>query len=279
VQGASADSSDYSLVISLVANFVYGLAVFLADYYEKTSAKRNPLSRRIRLLITVAVGVLLDICCAFFLTHWSLVLPVLFTIVVLALVIYKELNQFWQIGIVGADRQVGTGVDYRTALGMCHHSFHFLGIGASKLTRDREAFGDAISRCSRDGSPVKLLLGRPNSDELVKFAQMANKDKASYQHAVTESLRFVAELRNNERKNISVRFYQTIPAFRLMFIDDSICLMSYYLMGKGDGSNLPQLHVIKTAGSRDIDSLYFAFTEYFAKMWNASDDWDFKEYL
>jgi hypothetical protein len=58
-----------------------------------------------------------------------------------------------------------------------------------------------------------------------------------------------------------------------------ICLMSYYVMGKSDGSNLPQLHIIKTPGTLDNESLYFAFSEYFDKMWEDSDPWDFKEFL
>ena len=58
---------------------------------------------------------------------------------------------------------------------------------------------------------------------------------------VKESLRFIASLRDREQKNITVRFYQQFPAFRLMFIDDAICLMSYYIMGKGDGSKLPPI--------------------------------------
>jgi hypothetical protein len=108
---------------------------------------------------------------------------------------------------------------------------------------------------------------------------MAGKDQESYQSTVRESLRFIASLRKKEAKNINVRFYQEFPAFRLMFIDGTICLMSYYVMGKGDGSNLPQLHIIKTPGSQDIEALYFGFTEYFEKMWNDSKDWNCEEFL
>jgi hypothetical protein len=192
-------------------------------------------------------------------------------------VIFRELNQFWRLGIVGADPEVSVGIDYRAALGMCRHSLGFLGIGAAKLTQDQRAFRAAIDRCNRT-SPVRLLLCRPDASELERFAQMAGKDKNSYQKTVGESLRFIALLRSRESKNIQVRFYKQFPAFRLMFIDDAICLMSYYIMGKGDGSNLPQLHIIKT-GSQDIDSLYFGFAEYFEKMWNDSTDWDFEEFL
>jgi hypothetical protein len=278
VQGASTDSGIDSVAASLVASVLFAILVFLGERIQSTSAKRNPSYRRVRLMGIVSIGVVLDVASTIFLTKGWLAICLLSTSIVMGLAIYRELNQFWQIGIVGADREVGKGVDYRAALGMCHHSFRFLGIGASKLTQDQKAFRDAIDRCSRT-APVKLLLGRPEANELIKFAQMAGKPKDAYQQTVRESLRFIAKLRDLEQKNISVRFYKAIPAFRLMFIDEAICLMSYYLMGKGDGSNLPQLHIIKAAGSTDTGSLYFAFTEYFDKMWDDSEDCDLKEYL
>ena len=96
-----------------------------------------------------------------------------------------------------------------------------------------ESLSRSGDRCNRT-EPIELLLGKPNAVELVRFAQMAGKDKDSYQKNVRESLRFIAQLRKDEHKTTSAFFYDQFPAFRLMFIDDSICLMSYYVMGKGD---------------------------------------------
>ena len=86
-------------------------------------------------------------------------------------------------------------------------------------------------------------------------------------------------MRNEEQKNIRVRLYKDFQAFRLMLINDSICLMSYYILGKGDGSNLPQLHIVKTASARDVDSLYYGFSAYFSKMWDDSQEWNFRDFI
>jgi hypothetical protein len=64
-----------------------------------------------------------------------------------------------------------------------------------------------------------------------------------------------------------------------MFIDDEICLASHYVLGKGDGSQLPQLQIIKGSASRDINSLYYGFRSYFDNIWQESEAWDFQRYL
>lgn len=76
-----------------------------------------------------------------------------------------------------------------------------------------------------------------------------------------------------------MRLYKDFQAFRLMLINDSICLMSYYVLGKGDGSNLPQLHIVKTASDRDVDSLYYGFSAYFWKLWDDSQEWNFRDFI
>lgn len=276
MQAGTTGSTVNSLTINVIASALFAGAVYLAELFYARTSGRKPSFRRLRLLGFLISWLLVNAVWFEFLSGWLLVL--LLTSIVLAVVVFRELNQFWQIGLVGADREVKLGIDYQAALKMCKHSLYFLGIGAAKLTQNQQAFRDAIGRCNRT-APVKLLLSRPDAPDLERFARMAGKDKDSYQHTVRESLRFVAKLRSNEQKNVSVRFYLQVPAFRLMFIDDAICLMSYYVMGKGDGSNLPQLHIIKTPGTQDNESLYFAFTEYFDKMWEDSKDWDFNEFL
>ncbi len=276
MQAANANSTLNAIAINIIASSVYGAAVFVGERFYSRTARKNPSYRRLRLLAFVVLWALLNVSLLALTSDWWLAL--LITSIVLVVVVFKELNQFWQIGLVGADREVKSGIDYVAALSMCKNSFHFLGIGAAKLTQNQKAFRDAIDRCNRT-EPVRLLLSRADAPELTRFAQMAGKDEESYKSTVRESLRFIASLQNREAKNISVRFYRQFPAFRLMFIDGTIYLMSYYVMGKGDGSNLPQLHIIKTPGSLDIEALYFGFAEYFEKMWTDSNDWDPMEFL
>jgi hypothetical protein len=162
---------------------------------------------------------------------------------------------------------------------MCQNSLDFLGIGAGKLVQNQNEFKTAIDRCNREDRPVRLLLIQPTDPGLERIAKMAGKDQQAYRKGVVESLRFIARLRIEEQKNIQVRLYKDFQAFRLMLINDSICLMSYYVLGKGDGSNLPQLHIVKTASARDVDSLYYGFSAYFGKMWDDSQEWNFRDFI
>jgi hypothetical protein len=111
------------------------------------------------------------------------------------------------------------------------------------------------------------------------MAQSADQDRASYQKRVENSLRTIASLQKDRAWNVQVRFYREIPRFRLMFIDDSLCLASHYVFGKGSGADMPQLHVVKLQGSQDVDSLYYAFSAYFDQFWVEAQPWDFNEYL
>ena len=258
------------------AGILYAVAVFIGERCYSRIANTHPSYRRVRLGGFVALWAILNAASLFCPTYWWLVL--LITTIPLMVVMYRELNQFWQIGIVGADREVQSGINYAKSLSMCKNSIRFLGIGASKLTDNRETFRKAIDRCHRT-APVRFLLSQPNHPGLQDFARMAGKGEDSYQRTVTESLRFIASLRNTDKKNIEVRFYRQFPAFRLMFIDDRICLMSYYIMGKGNGSNIPQLQIVKNPGTQDTQALYFGFEEYFEKIWNDSTIWDFQEFL
>jgi hypothetical protein len=142
----------------------------------------------------------------------------------------------------------------------------FLGIGAAKLTDEKPEFDAAVGRCQRPERPVRFLLCRPDDEKLIEMAQSAERDRGSYQTKVLDSLRAIADLRNNRAWNVQVRFYREFPTFRLMFIDDAICLASHYVLGKGSGAELPQLHVVKPKGSRDVDSLYYGFNSYFNRL-------------
>lgn len=210
----------------------------------------------------------------------SSVIPlVLIAAVIPAAVVYSQLHQFWRVGLIGVDQETANGLDYATALKMCNSDLEFLGIGASKLTRLGLEFEGAINRCSRPDCAIKFLLSRPDAEGLRRIATLAGRDASEYQHTVQESLRMIADFRTRRAKHIEVRFYRDFPAFRIMFINDSTCLVSHYVLGKGDGSNLPQLHLIKMTDAEDIKSLFYGFRYYFDSMWRDAEPWDFRRYL
>ena len=271
------NSTAHDVIIGVIGNATFWILLTAGQVIYAKTAKRNPDYRRLRLGLMISGWVLLNGVLAFFTQIWPWFLVI--SLIPMAIIVASELNQFWKIGLVGADKEIRTGIDYVKALRMCQNSLDFLGIGAGKLVQDQNEFRVAIERCNRADRPVRLLLIQPEDPGLKKIAKMAGKDAQAYRNGVIESLRFIARLRNEEQKNIRVRLYRDFQAFRLMLINDSICLMTYYVLGKGDGSNLPQLHIVKTSTARDVDSLYYGFSAYFAKVWDDSQEWNFHDFI
>lgn len=209
---------------------------------------------------------------------WLLPIPISLTILVLFL--WKQLDQFWRLGLRGADQQITKGINYHDALKLIHNELKFLGIGASKLSREEE-FAHALGRCRQD-QPVQLLLCSPNDRRLVSAARKFGKPENEYRDTVTNSLRRIADLRNKRDLNIEVRFYpeDCEPVLRLMFIDNSICLFSYNVWGEGDGSHYPQLHIVNLPPpKRVVQSYYYPLEVYFENLWQRASSWNFKDYL
>jgi len=182
------------------------------------------------------------------------------------------------IGVIGADFEIRTGTDYGRVLSICNNDLAFLGIGAAKLTSE-ETFEAAILRCQAN-RPPRFLLCDPESQALADSARQAGKDRDEYRDRVRESLRRIAQLRERRAAKIEVRFYKDNPeTFRLVFIDNHLCLVSYNALGEGDGSQLPQLHIRAYHDAREVSTFYWAFRTYFERLWGNATPWDSTKYL
>lgn len=261
---------------SVLGNLVYAALAWSLGWLRRKIARYDPRRWWIVPCLIVISWLSLNLIYSHFFQSLAIVFWLTST-ALSALVLFGGLRRFWAIGLVGADVPTKDGVDYIRALEMCSSSLDFLGLGGSKLTTTNEVFAGAIDRCDSPNRPIRFLLSHPESDELRRIAKKAGRAENEYRTTVLNSLRVLAHLRIQRSKNIEVRFYQELPAFRTMFIDDEICLASHYVFGKGgDGSQLPQLHILK--GQRDINSLYYGFKAYFDRIWEESAPWDPRKY-
>ena len=272
------DKDAHDILIGIAGSVGYAVLAYGARFLVGYLTNSNPLWRRQRLVFTVSAA----IAVAASVVTWGhaspLVTTLLFSLLICA-TIFAELNQFWRIGLMGADRELQSGIDHAKALDLCQSSFTFLGIGASKLTGQKEVFERAIDRCDNPHDSIRFLLSRPDADGLERIARMAGRDRAAYQQNVQESLRIISRLKLDRSKNIEVRFYKEFPAFRLLFLNNNICLASHYVLGKGTGSDLPQLHIVRAEGAGDKASLYYGFDYYFNSLWQSAETWDFRSYI
>jgi hypothetical protein len=230
----------------------------------------------ISLIIAFTISLII-ICKASLQFYWLISIVIIFICLVLFLV-FTQVGQAWRVGIIGADYSVQKGINYTNALGMCRDNLRFMGIGASKLVAE-PGFANCLVRCTHE-TPIQLLLFNPSSSLLVDAARRADHDRDKFKERVLSSLKEISLLKQQRALNMEVRFYDHAPLFRLMFIDGTFCLLSYYVMGEGDGSQLPQVHLLKRPFmSRSVNSLYFAFEALYNREWTESTPWDFNEFI
>lgn len=263
----------------LVASAVFAIAIGLYSRFRAAIEREHPIARPAGFMLALAVYCVINL--------WLLRdpsshtwIPFLITTLPVGWLITHELFSFWRIGLVGADQSANLGISYAKALGICRDSLDFLGIGASKLTMERDAFVAAIARCNRPERPIRFLLCTPTNETLQSAAKQAGRPEREYQDRVRESLRVLKQQREDQARNIEVRFYSDLPLFRLMFINDSLCVASHYVLGEGDGSQLPQLHVRRSIWDRrDNESIYYPLRLYFDQLWEKAAPWDFREHI
>lgn len=274
-----------NVVTNLIANAIGGVLVFIANklrlWLFVESKKRDP--RRLSLVFLIPILTWLALNIVIFLPV-SAVLPnslkisvPIITSLVVFWCLWRDINQFLAVGILGADKNVRDGIDYEHSLRLCQNNLSFLGIGASKLTASDE-FKKTLERCS-DDQPTHFLLSEPTNENLKKAAKRANRPVEEYRNIVLKSLKIIAQLKNERNFKIDVRFYQNEPIFRMMFIDDSLCLLSYNIFGKGDGSDFPQLHIFNSSGKQKEKTFYYPLKIYFEQQWQKGVEWNFLKHI
>lgn len=278
----------------LVGVIVVGAVGLITEVWRRVTAvfsKQDPRRRMTFLYTSVGLWLLAN------LVAWGLssrgivafrfVLVVAVSSVALLYHMFREIAQYHSVGLTGADQHTTEGVNYARSLCLVRNQLSFLGIGASKLTALSREFEQALERCRKD-KPIRFILLRPTSESLARAARQFNKQEDTYKKRVLWSLRRIAELRQGRNFNIEVRFYPEpreeapppVPVFRMMFIDESVCLFSYNVLGEGDGSQLPQLHFVAARDEETAShSFYYAMERYYEWLWEQADPWDFREFL
>ncbi|HJR07725.1 MAG TPA: hypothetical protein VJ842_10725 [Pyrinomonadaceae bacterium] len=273
---------DSSFWIGISSNIAYGLILFFlrhsAKIFKKATVRRSKLSKVFPFL-ALLMWVALNISFYIYIPKYALTL-IIITSLLLAYYVWRELTQFWAGGILRYEKSITQGLGFDSSLELCTNHLDFLGIGASKLTASSE-FERAIRRCNDPERAVRFLLSKPSNPLLDEAAERFGVNPNDYKAKVENSLRKISQLKLNNHLNIEVRFYPNAnvsdtPLFRLMFINNSICLVSYYVLGEDDGSNAPQLVLKHFEDQRATESYFYPFRLYFDNLWKNAQPWDFK---
>jgi hypothetical protein len=180
------------------------------------------------------------------------------------------------LGVVSADANASRGLDFKMALQSIVHRFDFIGIGAAKLTRHKEAFEAAIQRVAQNGGKARLLLCDPRVSALHGLERMAGVKEGRYVVNVVQSFLLLGQLSRQYPSNLEIRLYtptseDDLPPLRLMFISDSLCLASPVVLGaEQEGRTLQQLHVNVAPIPGNRPTLFVALRRSFDQQWAAA---------
>lgn len=182
-----------------------------------------------------------------------------------------------KLGIIGADAEIQSGLDYKNALARINDGFDLIGISGAKLTSHSDDFEKAIERVTAKNHQVRLLLCHPGC-AIERLESLAGVNKGKYLATTKQSFTLLANLKQRFGNNLSIRLYKPtdesqFPAFRIMFINSELCLVSPNVPGAArQGRSLPQLHVSDEAAFGSEPTLYASFKKTFEQAWSVGQN-------
>lgn len=257
----------FALIDAIFATLVMAALIYVGGRISKARFLVN-YSLRARLM--VAVAVLATVCgTGLLLQVWPAII-LAFAFLAFALLIFWVLRDLSSVGITNAFATTREGVSADDSLRQVKRDLVFLGIGAKKLTVSSE-FDPMLRRCAAGGGSLKFLLSSPENPALEEMARRNGRNDLSYRSRVKESIREIFTRATAAGVGVEVRLYHlqqeiALPHFRLMFIDDRLCLFSQLLWSAGEGLDNPQL-ILRRDENRAGSSLYKGYRDYFNTLW------------
>jgi hypothetical protein len=197
----------------------------------------------------------------------------------------KRSDRLTQVGVVDGV-VLPTLEHYKRIIESTQTRFQFLGIGAEKLTRQEAEFRAMVLRCGTKHHPIRLLLLSPASKWLQSGSTRRNLGQSSFSDKHRTSLCRLAEIRQKYHGEIEVRFYDQVPTFRLLLVDDSRCWIGGYTQSvKEAGKNefedksSSNLELVAIDGTTTDRALKDSVQQYFDTLWESATSWDFKTHL
>jgi len=140
-------------------------------------------------------------------------------------------------------------------------SFRFLGVSAEFVVNSKEFKEVVKKKVSQENCYFEFLLLSPDAKTPIrKHADSEGITEDGLRKRIQAYNSDLQQLASDLQGRIEVRFYEGLPIFRLVIVDDEICYVSYYGTKGRKGVNTPQLVFRKTDYS-----IYNAFLNYYEK--------------
>jgi hypothetical protein len=188
--------------------------------------------------------------------------------------VYLTLTDLTKVGIANAFDKTSDGISAERSLSLVKTDLDFLGIGAKKLV-DSPSFDKMLDRSAANKGRLRFLLSHPDNNALGQLARTNGKQDLAYQGRVRESVRELYHKAGKSTADIEIRVYSlthkvALPHFRLLFIDQTLCVFSQIVWNAAEGLDNPQMIVKKTSTNPE-SSFYHGYASFFEDLWNAPD--------
>ena len=257
----------FALIDAILAAVVIAVLIYLG---MRLSRAKFLVRYSLRARLMVAVLALAILCVSGLLLALSPLVLLCFTFLGFTLLVYWVLKDLAHVGITSAFETTRQGVSAEDSLKQVKKELVFLGIGAKKLTESSE-FDAMVRRCRDAGGRLRFLLSNPDNPALEEMARRNGRNDLSYRSRVRESIREIFTRAGGQGVDLEVRLYDlkqeiALPHFRLMFIDERLCVFSQLLWSAGEGLDNPQLILRRNENSAG-SSLYQGYRRYFDDLW------------
>ncbi len=145
-------------------------------------------------------------------------------------------------------------------------NYRFLGVSAEKVITNTTNFKQIVeSKAFKNATFEFILLNYKATDTIRKHAEREGEDPKALAKRLESFIIDLANMKKKFEKRINVYLYDTIPIFRLVFVDDAKCFVSFYGAENQKGVTVPQLVFQKT-----VKSYYTAFEGFYSFIKNSS---------
>ncbi len=149
------------------------------------------------------------------------------------------------------------------------YTLSFMGILGSKWVADKDKFVEFLKKVqSKPHGKVRYLMINPTGESFKQLKTMRGENLKDVSSQVFREL-------VDDFKCLEAKFYDFLPCFRLIFIDDKICAVSRYKLDESNylkskkGWEAP--HLVIDAEKGDW-SLYEPFLSYYQTIWMQAKD-------
>jgi cytidyltransferase-like protein len=167
---------------------------------------------------------------------------------------------------------------YVEALNASSLQFSLLGVGADKVTSNRNQFDDMVERIIANRGVIKLLLLDPNCHYMV-VSHRREEESASLRRNVRKSLVRIKEVIETfqcasrfEIKSYFALNHDHMPPFRLTFVDNDRCIVSPRRFAERDQSETQPQLIFRRSATRGGKGYFGAFNDYFESLWKQATD-------